>query len=78
MGGHSLLATQVLSRVRAIFEVEIGVKTIFEATTVAQLAEVLTALEPKPGQTERIAVILKKLNSMTDEDAAAGLAALEP
>jgi amino acid adenylation domain-containing protein len=75
IGGHSLLATRVISQVRDLFEIEIEVKIIFEAMTVAELAEALTAREQKPGQTEKIALILKKLNSMTDEDATAELAA---
>jgi acyl carrier protein len=75
IGGHSLLATQVISRVNNTFGMEIGVRTIFEASTVAKLAEALTALEPKPGQTEKIAMILKKLSGMTDVEASAELAA---
>jgi hypothetical protein len=75
IGGHSLLATQVISRVNNAFELEIGVRTIFEATTVAKLAEALIAQEPKPGQTEKIALILKKLSGMTDVEAGAELAA---
>jgi len=37
IGGHSLLATQVVSRVRNAFEVEIGVRSIFEEPTVEGL-----------------------------------------
>jgi len=37
IGGHSLLATQVISRVRNAFGVEIGVRSLFEATTVESL-----------------------------------------
>jgi acyl carrier protein len=73
LGGHSLLATQVVSRVNDAFEIELEVKTIFEARTVAQLAAALTAQEQKPGRMEMIAMILKKLNGMTDEDAGAEL-----
>jgi hypothetical protein len=60
-----------------MFEVSVEVGSIFEGATVAELAETLMAQEPKPGQTERIALILKKLNSMTDEDAGMELAAIE-
>ena len=38
IGGHSLLATQVISRVRSVFGVRSGVRSIFEAPTAEGLA----------------------------------------
>ena len=41
LGGHSLLAIQLLARLREIFDLDIPVQRIFEAPTVAQLAQTI-------------------------------------
>jgi amino acid adenylation domain-containing protein len=41
LGGHSLLVTQVLARVRQYLKVELQIRSIFEAPTLGQFAQVI-------------------------------------
>jgi hypothetical protein len=71
LGGHSLLVTQLLSRLRTMFKIELPLISVFQSPTVAEFAETVKSCEPKPGQTDRIAAAIRKVQQMSPADKAA-------
>ncbi|UFP97056.1 SDR family oxidoreductase [Gloeobacter morelensis MG652769] len=69
LGGHSLLATQLLSRLRADFQVELPLRELFEAPTVTRLAE-LIAQHPGGGRPMDVAAIPKANRRPEGQDVA--------
>ena len=67
LGGHSLLAVRIASKVAASFQVELPLKRLFEAPTVAGLEAAVLSAETRPGQSEKIARVLLRVKSLSPE-----------
>jgi acyl carrier protein len=65
-GGHSLIAVQITNRLQQIFQVTFPARTLFEASTIDELARVIQAVEPVPGRVEQIATILDQVQQMSE------------
>jgi amino acid adenylation domain-containing protein len=74
LGGHSLLATQAMSRIRQAFGVDLPLRAIFEAPTVASLAAAISD-RPSNGNLDAAERLLRELDELSDEEAERLLAA---
>jgi amino acid adenylation domain-containing protein len=68
LGGHSLLATQLLVRVRQAFQVEVPLRELFRAPTVAGLALAVTQLQAQERKQEDLAALLHEIESLSDSE----------
>lgn len=69
LNGHSLLAIRLINKLDNLFQVQIPLRSIFEAPTVETLATVLRQISGEPEQVDRTAQLILKLAEMSEADA---------
>ena len=74
LGGHSLAALRIISRVIKTFQLELPVKALFDAPTVAQMAALIDGYKDQPIDVERLDQLLNRIENTTEAEAAARVA----
>lgn len=75
LGGHSLLATQLMARLRAAFQVELPLRSIFESATVTDVAMLIAQKQAEQVDKTRLARLLAEIKHLSPEELQARLAA---
>ncbi len=74
LGGHSLAVSRVISRVIQTFQLELPIKALFDAPTVAEMATIIAQNQTKRASNAELARMLNELDSMSEDEAQKQLA----
>jgi amino acid adenylation domain-containing protein len=73
LGGHSLLGTRLIARVYKTFRIELPLRALFDAPTVAGMAEALMRAESRPGHALTAARLYLQVRALSPEQVRAAL-----
>jgi amino acid adenylation domain-containing protein len=68
LGGHSLLATQVISRVNRTFQIELSVRTLFNAPTVSGLVAAIVESQAGQFEDDALSQMLADLEGLSEDE----------
>ncbi|MBW4635046.1 MAG: amino acid adenylation domain-containing protein [Iphinoe sp. HA4291-MV1] len=68
LGGHSLLATQLISRVQKTFQVELSLRSLFEAPMIADLAVQIVDKQVEQVDNQKLLDMLAELEQLSNDE----------
>jgi amino acid adenylation domain-containing protein len=69
LGGHSLAASRVVAQVVNTFQLDLPLRTLFDAPTVAEMAAIITQNQAKRASDAVLAQLLREVEAMSEEEA---------
>lgn len=77
LGGHSLQAAQIITQIIHTFRIDLPVRSLFEAPTIAAMALLITQYQTQQAGSEEMARMLAEIETLSEEQTQTHLSQLK-